>query len=218
MMESSLLSLTKRIADLDDDTGFVSCTAIEICPNDISIYLEFYEFEEEIQHWHILAKGVTAHRIRRTQDFCWPRLETDHPILMPHHLPHKVLYFNSSAKNSDEVFAQLLTAQIATTGSWFPSDFFLFTSGYQTIQDFLRIGFGQLAVGPEPVIEAFQVVLTSHGIEHSTLSWDYFGWNGSSHFLLNPAASALVAQGSYIVADKFIAQKVEHPSSIPPKP
>ena len=213
-MDLLLSNLIDQISEIVEDDGFKKCLSIQIKSDEIVIDIEFGKYDADLEHWQIVARGVLDHRIYNLEDFIYPKLVKRHPLLMPYHLPHRTLYFNSLAKNPDTVFAQLVSAQVATVGDWFPMDYFLRRGSYKTHQEFLELGFGLLAIGPEPIIQAFEEVLTNHGVEHSFISWGTAGWNGQTNIRLSESSVAFTAGRSYIVAQEFTAIKIEENHSI----
>ena len=169
-------------------------------PSSLSLTLSVGCGDKAIEYWRVSCNWVLAHAFRnRAQSTL--RLSFDHPVLWPHSMSFKELYFSSTPNDPAAVFGSLIEAHLDLVGSWFPISRFM-NHSLSTIK-LLSSGNGLLASGPAPVIEKFASVLDVYRVRHNSLPLRY----GAITYNTERKPRAFLFDDSYVVAHDIEADK-----------
>ncbi|MFO0895168.1 MAG: hypothetical protein U0574_11415 [Phycisphaerales bacterium] len=114
----------------------------------------------EQPNWRVVCRGVWHSRTTDTG----PDLKVfdhDHPLSRQHTDWRADLYFRGAPRSASLVIGQLFTAHQHAFRPWIPFERYL---GMVQLQELLEGGFGQLAAGPEFVLEVYIPVLQANGV------------------------------------------------------
>ncbi len=173
---------------------------------DLELQVEVFTGKEPLaQQWIFLCRGELTHRI--VLNCCGDiELSHDHVLLWPYRCLNCALWFKGSGENVAAVVGDLSQAHQETVGDWFDFNYFFNTSANsQSLSELLVGGYGKLAVGPEPLILAYQSVLQKHGIVASTTSWAAHNHDG----LGSDELVVLLIGASRVIAESVSAQRIE---------
>jgi hypothetical protein len=158
------------------------------------------------QHWRVDCFGVREHLLRG--EFSGLQIVSEHPVLLPFTEQVTDLYFYSASPNPMATVGALFERHRDLVGSWIPFERFLnvVTKGLSPL---LAASSGQLASGPVSLMEAYSSVLGEYGVRSSMLpSRPPKFWDGEKWLVSSIPLRALVFESSYVVAERFDAQKL----------
>lgn len=161
----------------------------------------------EEQHWRIECSGVRDFQLRGefSDGLC---VISEHPVLLPFAEQVTDLYFYSASPNPMATVGALLESHREIVGSWIPFERFLNVLP-KRLSQLLTASSGQLASGPVSLMEAYSRVLGEHGIHSSMLpNRSPAFWDGEKWVVSSAPLRALILEDSYVVAEKFDAQRV----------
>jgi hypothetical protein len=158
------------------------------------------------QHWRVECFGVRDHLLRG--EFFGLQVVSEHPVLLPFAEQVTDLHFYSASPNPMATVGALFERHRELVGSWIPFERFL-NDLPKGLSQLLAASSGQLASGPVSLLEAYSRVLGEHGIRSSMLpSRPPKFWDGEKWVVSSSPLRALIFESSYVVAERFDAQKV----------
>lgn len=159
------------------------------------------------QHWRVECSGVRDFLLRG--EFADSlRVVSEHPVLLPFTEQVTDLHFYSPSPNPVATVGALVERHRELVGGWIPFERF-FNVLPKTLSQLLAASSGQLASGPVSLMEAYLRVLSEQNIRSSLLpSRPPKFWDGEKWVVSDIPLQALVLESSYVVAQRFDAQKV----------
>jgi hypothetical protein len=116
-------------------------------------------------------------------------------------------YFSGKCEDLNGVIGALYGRHWELTDGWIPFQRFL--NPNVQLAKLITGGSGMLAEGPAPLMLAYEDVMQRFGFSTSHLdAGEPAYWNGETWLEEREKLSALIIDGSYIVAESFIAKKV----------
>jgi hypothetical protein len=205
-MLDRLIALTET-GEFEDSGGF-RFSSIEETSDGLILEVTVVPGDEtDEQRWSIQCSSVREYRMYG--EFATEvRVVSEHAVLLPFTEHVTQLYFSCPAPNPLATVGALWERHRQLVGSWLPFERFLnvLPNG---LSGLLAVSSGgQLAGGPVSLLQAYAEVLTDHDVRWSLLPprppryWDGGQWIVSMHPL-----HALVFDRSYVVAERFDAER-----------
>jgi hypothetical protein len=208
-MNASLQPLLDTLSTLDfEEFGRLALIAVTWAANDVTLHLVVHQQDHADEPWRLHCAGVRGSQILNDQGINSLRIETEHPVLLPHTEPIAELYFSERPSNPDAVVGQLIEAHRGVVGAWFDCLHFFNLGRDRSLRGMLDGGHGKLAAGPQSVIERYAEVLRGAGIAVSSppsrppVWWDGTRWVEEVKLLF-----ALILGESYVVSSAVTAER-----------
>src|SRR5438105_14090845 len=94
-MNASLRPLMDTLSTLNfEEFGWLALTAVTWTANDVTLHLVVHQQDHADEPWRLHCAGVRGSRILNDQGINSLRIETEHPVLLPHTEPIVELYFS----------------------------------------------------------------------------------------------------------------------------
>lgn len=200
-----LLALLARL-DLEHD-DWLALESVAWAGNDLTLHLAVHEAEHPAQRWRVRCRSVRRSRISNDDGVAWLRIETEHPLLLPHTEPTAELYFSSRPHDPDATIGRLVEAHRAIVGGWFDCLQFFNLGPHGSLRRMLDGGFGMIAKGPAPVIDRYGQVLRRAGVAVSSPPPRPVGWWDGERFVEETKPMYAVLLGpSYVISPSVAAE------------
>ncbi len=189
------------------DEGSLVQTSSHVDGYTIVLDFDLHTDYDTTQTWSITANNVFNYQILE-YDPISNLAKPDHPVLAAHLTHNSQIHITSAPANPYGTYGQLLQAQFSVMGDFFPANQFLLSGlSYSPVQ-VLTAGAGQLANGPEVLIQKFREILDQNevGYELKDLG-SGMGWFGYTWGNQIPDIQALVGRRSFILAKQFTAAR-----------
>lgn len=185
-----------------EDDGWIAIEVARWHGDNLTLGLEARPGGDALhQHWEIECRGVRSSRLQRDLEGQIELLD-EHPLLLPHREVHEQLFISSAPSNANAVAGDLWLAHRAATADWFaPESFF---NPNVSLVILLEAGSGLLAEGPRSILEAYEEVLSFHGVRCNRIGGhDPVRWKNGSWMPESEALRVLVIGNSFVVAESF---------------
>jgi hypothetical protein len=150
--------------------------------------------EVHLQRWIVRCDNVIAHQIILGNAYDLS-LEYEHVLLWEHQKPRVAISFSAeSIKHPLSVVGQLYRKHMELAGEWIPFDRYF--NMPEKLDELIAGRHGLLAEGPEPLMQAYEMVLKENGFQTT---------NRIVVPDVHEGISVLIFGDSYIVASKFDA-------------
>jgi hypothetical protein len=208
-MDASLRPLLDTLSTPEfDEYGGLTLRAVTWADGGLTLDLIVRQQDHADEPWRLLCRNVRRSRIVNDQGIDPLRIETRHPLLLPHTEELLELYFSSRPPDPDAAVGQLVEAHRAVVGPWFDCLHFFNLGPDRSLRTMLDGGFGKLAEGPRPLIEGYAEVLRRAGVAVSSPpprspAW----WNGERWVEESGPLFALILGESYIVSPSVTAER-----------
>jgi hypothetical protein len=208
-MDSSLQLLLGRLSSLDfEEFGSIELAAATWAGNDLALGVVVHQPDHADERWRLNCPAVRRSRIMNNQGTDSLRIETAHPVLMPHTQPRVEVYFSSRPSKPDALIGQLVEAHRELLVGWFDSLYFFNLGPHHSLHALLDGGFGKLADGPEPLMEKYAQVLRRAGVKVSSPgSRPPVWWDGERWIQESTPLYALILGESYVVSETVTAER-----------
>lgn len=194
---------------------------------------------EHVGRWEITAANPVASLIPVGEDPLLDYYDRDHPLLLPYVAERaRISFTGRPAVPVRQVIGALYAAHAAIVGDYLPLGQYMNTgygrepqvpfkeapAGYGTLTDLLEGGYGTLADGPLPLIQAYAAVLLGHGLRVSvseasppargawhddwSFGWDPIGIVSLLLFRRSTDQSGAHEDPGYVIAREFTATLV----------
>jgi hypothetical protein len=146
-------------------------------------------------NWNVICRGVKEHSLSLGFHYdC--QLSADHVLLMPHRALQTSTSFYGKAENPSAVVGALVKCHRTIAGDWIPFNRFL--NKEIDLTELIAGGFGMLAEGPEPFIQAYEDSLRAHGFSTSHVK---------PSEPVGKEMSVLILDQAYVIAEEFIPHR-----------
>lgn len=146
--------------EFDEAGGVLRVRAAAFSERGLSIDLEL-RVEAESAEWLLTCEESAQHRL--CGGFISTlQVESEHPLLWRFNKPQRAIYFRGTTASPHALIGAIAEAHVDMVGNWLPLDAFL-NSGVR-LSELLAGGHGLFADGPQPVLDAYERVLTEHGL------------------------------------------------------
>lgn len=192
------------INSFDDDefeNHSLALTNAALSGNNLRLTVELRRLDNSaVQSWELDCLNVREHSVKLGRCRDKFHLRSEHVVLWPHVNTVVSLYFNGNAADPFAIVGALYEQHCKLIDDWMP--FHRWFNLATTLVDLIRVGYGQLAEGPEPLIRGYEKVLQDHGIRTSTLSRAPAYWDGSQWVPSTDQLVALICGRMYVVASR----------------
>jgi hypothetical protein len=208
-MDASLQPLFDTLSTLEfEEYGWLAVTAVMLERDDVILHLEVHQQNQSDQFWRIRCSAVRRSTILNSHRIDNLRIETEHPLLLPHTEPKVELYISSRPSNADVVVGQLVEAHREVVENWFDFPHFFNLGPRRSLRAMLEGGLGLLAEGPQPLIERYANVLRRAGVAVSSPpSRPPVWWDGSEWVKEEKPLFAVILGASHVVAQDVTAER-----------
>ncbi|MEX2243843.1 MAG: hypothetical protein WD716_08370 [Fimbriimonadaceae bacterium] len=188
----------------DDDDVWMRCERVEYGDDvlRLSLTMRLGYREQDTQSWIIECSEVRTSQAPFEGDGVV--LLDDHPLLWPHNKEVASLSFRGVPRDLDAVLGALWRAHVGLIGEWIPFTRFM---NYSSLPELLAGGFGQLASGPRPLIEAYAGVLQAHGIQVHASNPRMPTYYKNDQIIVEVGNARLLMVGNgHVIAERFDAK------------
>jgi len=149
---------------------------------------------------------VRGHRVHPTVIEDEIVLLDEHELLLEYRAEQVTLFFTGKANDPHSLVGALYEAHVDTVADWYPFERFL--NPQMPLVDLLQSGFGQLADGPAPLIEAYERVINEYGVRGSrTKPQPAVWWDGENWAPDGESVRVFLLDDMYVVAGCFAASR-----------
>jgi hypothetical protein len=190
------------------DTGYGEAAVVSVTETAhvLELRLRFPKSDDAADHYIVRCEAVRNHEVHPAEIEEEIRLLDEHELLLEHQAERVTLTFTGTADDTLSMVGALYVAHVDAVGSWYPFERFL--NPEMDLVGLLQSGYGQLAEGPEPLIEAYERVLNRYDIRTSRLTprppvW----WDGEEWTPGGEGVRVLFLDDMYVVAQNFSGSK-----------
>jgi hypothetical protein len=158
-------------------------------------------------NWLVRAHAARGVRLDLREPASRVELADTHPLLLPHAARRSELYVRNGPADPSRLLGDLWRAHRQVTGGWIPTDAYL-NGGYGLLSGEIGRGFGQLAAGPRPLLEAYAEVARDHGMQPNLLG-DHppVRWEDGAYVEQTEPLHVLLIGDSWGVAERFTCER-----------